>query len=162
MIGRWTVRAALARAAGLLGFWVVLMGVDPADVAVGMVTAAVATWVSLRVLPPQVERLELLALPRLTLRFLRQSVVAGMDVARRALDPQLPLRPGFTTCPVGIPPGPVRSAFISLMSLLPGTVVAGDDGGRLLCHCLDLDQPVAAQLTAEEVVLRQALSGPLP
>ncbi len=152
-------RAALARAASLLGLWVVLAGADPGDVAVGTVTAAVATWVSLRVLLPQTQRLRLLTLPGLILRFLRQSVVAGADVARRALDPRLPLQPGFASYRVGFPPGPLCNAFVALTCLLPGTVAAGDHDGGLLYHCLDLDQPVAAQLRAEEAVLRQALSG---
>lgn len=137
----------------------VLIGVDPGDVAVGTLSAAAAAWVSLRVLPPQAQALRLLALPQLTLRFLRQSLVAGIDVARRALDPRLPLRPGFEAYPVGFPPGPLRNAFVALTCLLPGTVAAADDDGALLVHCLDLDQPVAAQLGAEEAALRRALSG---
>jgi len=35
--------------------------------------------------------------------FLRQSIVAGIDVAQRALDPRLPLRPGFVVYQ-GAPP----------------------------------------------------------
>lgn len=152
-------RAALARGAGFLGFWMVLIGADPSDLAVGAITAAAATWVSLRLLPPQPARLRLVALPALALRFLWQSVVAGVDVARRAFDPRLPLRPGFATYAVGFPPGPARNAFTDLTSLLPGTVPAGEQDGALLYHCLDVDQPVAAQLAEEEAVLRRALSG---
>jgi multicomponent Na+:H+ antiporter subunit E len=41
--------------------------------------------------------------------------------------------------------------FTTLMSLLPGTVPTGLHGdGVLLIHCLDVEQPVAAQLAAEE------------
>ena len=152
-------RAALARGAMLLGFWVALIGASPSDVAVGLLTAAMATWVSLRLLPPQPARLRLVVIPRLVLRFLWQSVVAGVDVARRAFDPQLPLRPGFITYRVGFPPGPARNAFTDLTSLLPGTVPAGEQDGALLYHCLDVDQPVAAQLAEEEASLRRVLNG---
>ena len=152
-------RAALLRGAILLGYWVVLMGPGRDDVVVGMLTAALATWVSLRLLPPQPARLRLVALPALALRFLWQSVVAGVDVARRAFDPRLPLRPGFLTYRVGFPPGPARNAFTDLTSLLPGTVPAGEQDGVLLYHCLDVDQPVVAQLAEEEAVLRRALNG---
>jgi multicomponent Na+:H+ antiporter subunit E len=86
-----------------------------------------------------------------------QSIVAGIDVARRALDPRLPLRPGFVSYPVCFPPGPARNAFTSLTSLLPGTVPAGDDGEHLVYHCLDVDQPVVAQLAAEETALSRAV-----
>jgi multicomponent Na+:H+ antiporter subunit E len=43
--------------------------------------------------------------------------------------------------------------FTSLMSLLPGTVPTGSDEKEgLLVHCLDVEQPVLAQLAAEEAI----------
>ena len=48
-----------------------------------------------------------------------------------------------------------------MTSLLPGTLPCGSDAsGGLAIHCLDVSQPVAAQLAAEEAVLLQALGGP--
>jgi multicomponent Na+:H+ antiporter subunit E len=88
---------------------------------------------------------------------LGQSIVAGADVARRALDPRLPLRPGFVAYPVYFPPGTARNVFTALTSLLPGTVPAGDERGQLVYHCLDVDQPVLSQLAAEEAALSEAL-----
>jgi multicomponent Na+:H+ antiporter subunit E len=156
---RRVLRSAWPRAAILLGFWVVLIGRDAVDLAAGALTVAAATWVSLRVLDPQAQWLRPLAVPRLAWHFVRQSVVAGVDVARRALDPRLPLHPGFTSHEVKLPTGPLRNAFAALTSLFPGSVVVGDDGGRMLYHCLDTNQSVAAQLNAEETALRQALGG---
>jgi multicomponent Na+:H+ antiporter subunit E len=98
-----------------------------------------------------------ISLAGLALRFLYQSVVAGADVARRALDPRLPLRPGFVAYPVRFPPGTARNVFTTLTSLLPGTVPAGEESGKLLYHCLDVDQPVVSQLAAEEAALSRAL-----
>ncbi len=91
------------------------------------------------------------------MRFLYQSIVAGADVARRALDPRLPLRPGLVAYPVRFPPGTARNAFATLTSLLPGTVPAGAERGRIVYHCLDVDQPVMSQLAAEEAALARAL-----
>jgi multicomponent Na+:H+ antiporter subunit E len=145
------------RAAGYLAFWLVLMGKDAGQVGAGLMAAVVATWASLRLQPPGPGRLRLTAVPGLVLRFVRGSVVAGWDVARRALDPRLPLRPGFVVYPVRFPPGTARSAFAAFTSLLPGTVPAGDEGSALLYHCLDVEQPVVAQLTAEEAMLSRAL-----
>ena len=152
-----TLRASLVRAAGFLAFWLILFGVSPADLPVGALAAAAATWASLRLLPPGSWRLRPVALARLALRFLWQSIVAGVDVARRALDPRLPLRPGFVTYPVRFPPGTARNAFTTLTSLLPGTVPAGDESGQLVYHCLDVDQPVVSQLAAEETALSGAI-----
>ncbi len=153
-------RPAVVRAVGFLVLWMILSGGDPADLVAGVVAALAATWASLRLLPPGTSRLRPAALARLALRFLRQSVVAGADVARRALDPRLPLRPGFVLYPVGLPPGPARNMFTTLMSLLPGTVPTGsDERGRLLIHCLDVEQPVAAQLAAEEARFARVIGG---
>ena len=88
-----------------------------------------ATWTSLHLLPPGGARGSPAALRRLALRFLYQSVVAGADVARRALDPRLPLRPGFVAYPVGFPPGAARNVFATLTSLLPGTVPSEEESG---------------------------------
>ncbi len=46
-------RIAIERGAGFLVLWVVLMpSAKPADLAVGAIATAAATWVSLRLLPP--------------------------------------------------------------------------------------------------------------
>ena len=64
------VRAALARVAGFLAFWVILIGFGPVDLVVGLITAAAATWTSLRLLPPQPGRVRLTALLSLIPHFL--------------------------------------------------------------------------------------------
>jgi multicomponent Na+:H+ antiporter subunit E len=152
-------RPAVMRAVGFLVVWIILTGDNPADLGAGAVAALAATWASLRLLPPSTSRLQLRAFARLVLRFLGQSVVAGADVARRALDPRLPLTPGFVVYPVGLPPGPARNMFTTLMSLLPGTVPIGTDArSQLLVHCLDVEQPVIAQLAAEEALFARVIA----
>jgi multicomponent Na+:H+ antiporter subunit E len=151
--------AAVCRAFGFVAFWVMLTGGNPADFGAGAVAAVAATWASLRLLPPRTSRLRSAALAELALRFLHQSVIAGLDIARRALDPRLPLRPGFVIYPVGFPPGPARNMFTTLMSLLPGTVPTGSDEHRgVLIHCLDVEQPVIRQLAAEEDVFARVIA----
>jgi multicomponent Na+:H+ antiporter subunit E len=146
-------RPAVMRAVGFLFLWLIFSGGDTAELAAGAVAVWAATSASLRLLPPSVSRVRPASLARLALRFLCQSVVAGTDVARRAMHPRLPLHPGLVVYPVGLPRGLARSSFTTLMSLLPGTVPAGVHGnGALLIHCLDVDQPVAAQLAAEEAL----------
>ena len=148
---------ALARAVALLILWLVLAGSDLADLPAGIVAVLAATLTSLRLLPVGPSRLSPVLLGPLALRFLYQSVAAGIDVAWSALDPRLPLRPGFAVYSVCFPLGSARNAFAALTSLLPGTVPAGDEGSRLVYHCLDVDQPVVSQLAAEEAALRHAI-----
>ena len=90
-------------------------------------------------------------------RFLWKSVLAGFDIARRALDPRLPLNPGFVTCPTKLPPGRARNEFASITSLMPGSVPADDGPGMIVFHCLDIAQPVAEQMAAEERTLARVL-----
>jgi multicomponent Na+:H+ antiporter subunit E len=157
-------RAKITRAAAALAAWVVLIGTDPVGLAVGAIAAIAATAASLRVLPPGALRIAPGPLAALLLRLPRRAIAAGVDIARRALDPRLPLRPGLVSLPLRIAPGPARDAFRALASLLPGTVAASiavDESCVLEVHCLDLDQPVAAMLAADEARLACALGVPV-
>lgn len=150
--------ALLVRTAGLLGVWLVVAGAAPAGLAVGVAVAVIAGGVSLCLLPVGAARPRALGFVLLVLRFVWQSGLGGLDVARRAFDPRLPLQLGFVTYRVRLAAGPVSGAFAALSSLVPGTLPAGSDaGGGMLVHCLDVGQPVAAQLAADEVLLAQAL-----
>jgi multicomponent Na+:H+ antiporter subunit E len=151
------LRAAVLRWLGYLALWVALIGLEPLDLLVGGLAAAIATWASLRLLPAGAHPVRAAGLPRLVLRFLGQSVSAGIDVARRAFSPSVPLRPGFLEYATDYERGPARNAFASITSLLPGTLAVRDDPQGILYHCLDLDQPVAADLAAEEGVVSRAL-----
>jgi multicomponent Na+:H+ antiporter subunit E len=153
-------RGAAARAALFLAFWLMISGWAPTDLPVGLAAVAGATWISLNLLPPGGSRMRMASLALLAANFLRQSIVSGTDVAWRALNPKLRLRPGFVACPLRLPPGGGRSAFCALSSLMPGTLPTGtDERGALLVHCLDVGQPVAANLAAEERLFIRAVGG---
>jgi multicomponent Na+:H+ antiporter subunit E len=148
----------LARSAGFFGLWIVLMpSLDPADLAIGVVSAAVATWVSLRLLPPASGHVRFGVLLAFAPHFFWESVRAGTDVARRVFSPDMKLKPGYVTCPLALPRGLARNTFATIASLWPGSVPAGDDDGVLAVHCLDTTQPVVEQLCAEERALAKAL-----
>ena len=141
-----------------LAFWLMISGWATRDLPVGITAAGLASWASLTLLPPQGSRLRLAGLAALALDFFRQSVVAGWDVARRALHPRRQLRPGFVACQLRLPPGDARSAFCAFASLLPGTLPTGtDDRGALLVHGLDTTQPIAADLAAQEALFIRTL-----
>jgi len=151
-------RVGLARATCFLALWFILMpDAKPADVACGLIATIVATQMSLRLLPPAAGRLRLGALLVFAPHFLAQSVLAGIDVARRALDPRLPLQPGTVVYRTGFPPGTARNGFAIITSLLPGSLPVDETADGLVYHCLDITQPVAAQLAEEERRLAGAL-----
>ena len=151
-------RVAAGRAVLFLAFWLMIAGYKPADLPVGLITAAAATWASLRLLPPVKVQLRLLSMATFVLHFLRQSVSSGIEVAWRAFSPRLSLDPGFVVYPCRLRSAGSRSAFCAVSSLLPGTLPTGsDENGALLVHCLDISQPVAANLAAEEALFSRAI-----
>ncbi|WP_334387513.1 Na+/H+ antiporter subunit E [Bradyrhizobium sp. AZCC 2262] len=155
-----TLGSAISRAAGFFAFWLVLTGADAGDLAAGLVAAVTATWASLRLMPAEQWHVNPITLARFVLHFLRQSIAAGTDVALLALHPRLSLRPGFVVYQARLRPGTQRNAFCAVMSLLPGTLPCGPvESNGLTIHCLDVTQPVAEQLAAEEALYVQTLGG---
>jgi multicomponent Na+:H+ antiporter subunit E len=144
------------RFTAFLVFWLVLDGGKPFGLVIGLPAVALVTWISLRLLPPGGQSLRWGAVVSLGGHFLWDSIVAGLDVARRVFDPRLPLRTGFVTCECKLPAGPRRDFFLAMSSLMPGSlpVEEGADGSVVL-HCLDTDQPQAALLAANEKKLRK-------
>jgi multicomponent Na+:H+ antiporter subunit E len=149
--------ALFARFVFFLSVWLMIAGWRQEDLPVGLVASALAVWISLSLLPPTVVRPRLAELAKLSLRFLSCSIIAGMDVARRALLPQLDLRPGFVDVLFTLPPGAARNAFLIYQGLQPGTSPTSAEGEILHVHCLDISQPVAAAIVADEVLFKKAI-----
>lgn len=149
--------ARLARAALLYVAWAAMAGTGPLDLVIGLPVAGLAAWASLLLMPQADRSLSVAGLARLALRFPGQSLAAGIDVARRAFDPRLPIRPGLVICPTSLPAGVSRDAFLALMSLQPGSLpVAERADGTVLVHALDTADPIAARFAAEEVSFKIA------
>jgi multicomponent Na+:H+ antiporter subunit E len=149
--------AAVVRAILFFVFWLAISGWKANDLPVGIAASAAATWASLALLPAKGSWLRPGALAVLATSFFRGSIVSGFDVARRALRPQLDLRPGFVTAPLRLPPGNARNAFTALASLMPGTLPVGMDEESLLVHGLDVTQPIAKDLAKEEELFLRVL-----
>jgi multicomponent Na+:H+ antiporter subunit E len=153
------VRIAVARSAIFFAFWLMISGGSGTLLAVGIVAVTVATWISVRLLPGAGLRLRPFGAARLAVRVLRQSAMAGADVARRVFEPALSLHLGFIVLPLRLPTGFARSAFCALSSLQAGALPAGTDANdKLVVHCLDIEQPVAANMAAEQTLFLRALS----
>ncbi len=149
--------ALLVRACGLLLLWIILMGPAPQNLPLGLVASAAGVWASTLLWPPD-GTISWIGLVRFLLRFLPQSVLAGLDVARRAFARVPDLHPGMANCRSTIPGGLARDSACAVMSLQPGKLpVAADPDGMLHIHCLDLREAVAAQVAADEAAFRRML-----
>ncbi len=151
-------RLGFVRGCGFFLLWLVLMqSTKLADLAVGLLATVCATFVSMRLLPRGAGEVRLWPLLRLLPRFVWKSLVAGVDVARRALAPVPRLSTGFVEYRTGLPRGHARNNFATIMSLMPGTLPSGDDADTIEFHCLDVQQPVASDLAQEERLLAPVL-----
>ena len=109
--------------------WWVLTGGAPDSWFIGVPVILLATRVSITLQPPVSWSLS--ALLRFIPFFLWHSLCAGIDVARRALDPRLPISPGFYRYRWRLPPGLARVVMANTVSLLPGTLSAELDEEHL-------------------------------
>jgi multicomponent Na+:H+ antiporter subunit E len=158
--GPVTLPALLVRASSLFALWLIIAGAQPAEIVVGILATAAAVFVSLRLLPPGHSRISLAGTVKLLCHLLYRSFGAGFDVAWRAINPRLPLRPGFVSFKSSFQPGPKCDAFCTIASMLPGTLPAGfDRDGSVLVHCLDVRQPVTDELDIEKVAFDRAFGG---
>jgi multicomponent Na+:H+ antiporter subunit E len=109
-----------------------------------------ATATSFLLLPPAGLRLRPSGLLHFLPYFLLQSFLGGLDVARRALSPKLPLEPGFLDLPLTLKTEAAQVFFTWTVSLLPGTASAELLEGTLKVHVLDEGQDNLAKLKALE------------
>jgi len=82
--------------------------------------------------------------------FLWRSLYGGVDVARRALHPRLPISPGLFDHRWRLPSGLPRVFMANTVSLLPGTLSADLDEEYLHVHVLDHTGDFASELTVIE------------
>lgn len=148
----------LARFVLFAAFWLVLTGGAPGAWIAGALACLAAAVLSARLLPGRLRRIRLRPALGLAGYFARESLRGGIDVAWRALHPRLPVQPGWVRQPLHVAPGAQRLLLADLLSLMPGTLAAGDDrAGDLLLHCLDTRQPPGPLAEALERRLRAAL-----
>lgn len=96
--------------------------------------------------PAQTLRVSLPGLLAFWWYFSRQSLVAGVDVARRILSPDMPLLPGEVRVTINLPEGAPRWLLAMTLSLLPGTLSIRYSQNQLLLHCLDISQSVESDV----------------
>ncbi|WP_442755373.1 Na+/H+ antiporter subunit E [Methylocystis sp. JAN1] len=149
---------ASLRQIAFLCIWIIVSGFSLPNLLIGLLAATAAAWASVALLPCAGRPPGFYASIRLAARIPAQAIAAGVDVARRALDPALPLRPGFVAYSTSLPEGTAQQAFAALAALQPGSVpVRSEAGGIFDIHCLDVRLPIKASLEREEADLRAAL-----
>jgi multicomponent Na+:H+ antiporter subunit E len=148
---RSTARVLLVRLLTATALWLILTEGDLRYPPVAGLAILAAAATSMLLAPPARARAPHPAWrPLAVLRFLgfftRLSVEGGLDVARRSLDPRLPVRPGYIEYRARLPEGPGRLVFTATIGLLPGTLATRLMGDRIRIHVLDVALPAEANL----------------
>jgi multicomponent Na+:H+ antiporter subunit E len=143
------VRFAFWLAAASAAWWAVAEG-RAGGWGVALPTVLLAAALGAGLSPWPAGGVRLLALPRAAAWFAGQALLGGLDVARRALAPSLPLAPGLVELTTRLPEGGARVLLADALSLLPGTLTVELDGDRLVVHALDAGAGLEAELRRVE------------
>lgn len=108
----------------------------------GIPALLLAVAFSYRLRPARAQHLSITGLLAFCWYFSRQSLLAGLDVARRTLSPDLPIQPGEVEVRIHLPAGPPYWLLTMTLSLLPGTIIIRCHQDWLLLHCIDTTQPI--------------------
>jgi len=138
------------RAALLAMVWWIISGGAVNSWSVGFPLILIAAHLGVSLSHPG-QRLHLLPLLSFIPFFLCESVRGGIDVARRAYSPSLPLTPAVLNYPLRLPVGAAQVFFANTVSLLPGTLSTGLEGYTLRIHVLDNTTPVISELKTLEL-----------
>ena len=145
------VRARMLPALALYALlWWLLVGGESGSWLIGLPFVLAAVWTRERLRRGTGEPLVLSGWLRFVPFFLVQSVLGGIDVARRVLGPELRIEPGFFDYRIRLRSRRARLLFVNTISLLPGTLTAQVDGDRLRVHALDRRSDLARELARLE------------
>ncbi len=128
--------------------WWVLTDGEMNSWLVGAPVVLSATLASVMLLPPF--SWSLMGIIRFVPFFLWRSLRGGMDVARCALHPRLPISPGLFDYLFRLPPGLPRVFMANTVSLLPGTLSLELGANYLQVHVLDERKDFLSELEKVE------------
>ncbi len=118
--------------------WLILTGGDPASWLVGLPAIVMANltvfWLGVR-LP---KSLRPMVWGGFALFFVRESIVAGFDVAWRIVQPDVKIDPAIVTYRSRLESPTQRAWLMTLITMLPGTLSVGTRGREISIHVLDM------------------------
>jgi multicomponent Na+:H+ antiporter subunit E len=128
----WATRLLLFGA-----LWFVLAGTDPVSWIIGVPSVVLASFAAERLANLVGADPKLSGMVRFVPFFLWESMLGGLDVARRVFSPHLPIAPALLTYRPRLTDPAALVAFMDSISLLPGTLTADFRHGLLQVHALD-------------------------
>jgi multicomponent Na+:H+ antiporter subunit E len=134
----------------LAGLWLTLSGGAWGAWVIGLPALALAGWAVRRLSKGRPSPINLWGLLRFLPFFLWESLRGGIDVARRTLQPRMPIQPDFIHFRTDLHSSAARTFLANCVSLLPGTLAADLQGEWLEIHVLNMDANQTAELARLE------------
>lgn len=135
----------------LATLWAIIAKGNMSSWVIGLPCIIIAVIAYRRLQLHEKSNIHLRLLPGFTAWFLWHSLLGGIDVAWRALQPRVDLEPGFLRYRLTLPPGGARLFLINVVSLLPGTLSADIEDDVLVLHALDISADAAEEVRAAEL-----------
>lgn len=135
-------RRVIPSAVFLFLFWLLLSGsFHPVDLALGMILSLALGWLANRAYrgedAPSLSPGQLVGLVLYLLHLVRLITAAAFHVARRVLDPRLPIAPVTVVHHTSLRREVSRVALANSLTLTPGTLTVDLEGSELRIHCLE-------------------------
>lgn len=147
----------LVAVVALWGLWLALVGTtDPQEVVAGGVVALLTALVaggepfsarSLRIFEPKRLAYALAYIPYMIWAIVK----ANLDVARRVVDPRLPINPGIVRVKTRLKHPVARTALANSITLTPGTLTVDMCDDELCIHWVDVTARNMEEATREIV-----------
>ena len=131
-----STRSLLVRTAALFAVWLLLtLSLDPFYLGLGLTTALVVTWLSLR--GPSQHGLRWSGLVVYVPWVLWQVLLSGAHVTYLILHPRLPIDPKLVRRPTTLEDPSAVVIFGNSITLTPGTITAEVSPHELVIHAMD-------------------------
>lgn len=135
--GRWNARRLILHVLLFGALWGILS--EGQGWAFGIPFVLLAATLSCALMPAS--RLSLAGLARFVPYFAWNSLRGGIDVALRAVHPQMPIEPALLSYELQLDDVVARVVMANVVTLLPGTLSADLRGHTLLVHVLNASGP---------------------
>ncbi|NEV63693.1 Na+/H+ antiporter subunit E [Thiorhodococcus minor] len=115
---------------------------DPQELVAGLLISAAVVWLAIPAQRAGASERSWRLLPLLAYLpvFLKNLVLANIDVARRVLSPSLPINPGIVRVKTGLTAPYQRLILANSITLTPGTVTLEMEGEDMYVHWIDVQQ----------------------
>lgn len=139
--------------------WAVLQGrLELSDLLIGYAVALLVVRVSGDFWTERVRVRRPAAMLRLLAEFLKEVVLANLQVAWIIVQPRMPIRPAFIVLPLDLRDDLQITALANMITLTPGTLTVdvAPDRSALYVHCLAAPDPEAVRAQ-----IKRQFEGPL-